>query len=815
MNGSQEHGRKQDVFQRFVHVLAVLAPIAAVVLGPLSGVRAAWAGLSLLILSVGHWVAWLRGRSIWSVRAAAGLFALGSLLVIFGELPGAETHLAVGAAVVLVLFVLSALMGQQFPIARHSLVVTGHMTSVVLACAALIEGWPVSTWYMPLAAGPFVLFYAFMPRPGRNFGFRLGAALWVSFVVLFCLAAGAATPYWEQMHLAVFLSLVLVAGGYALALKRVGPEAWPAALYACGAIFAAYCGLVSLFTPAAGSSWRMFLVNGIVFACLFLILRQDVLVYLVTLSLSLMAYSWVKVSTSLFTQDALFYLVIGAAMLGAFFSLPYLKKLLLRTGSLPIFSIFSPRGKLLLAIPLAGLALLLVSAYSLKLTSHPRFCSSCHNMDKYYSSWQHSAHENVACVDCHFEPGPTALMEGKLAGLVQVVKYVSHSYAPRPHALISNKSCMRSGQCHADMDHEKETYLFQGQIKFRHDRHLNGHPRGQTLNCVSCHGYTGQGPHISVTKTTCLTCHFYGKEAKSVAAGRCTTCHRLPQEPVTFMGQEFDHEKFLRDKKAVRCEHCHSQVTEGDGAISSTRCRSCHSEEPARMEDRAQFHVVHVSEGHFDCLQCHDEIKHGIRPMEQDLLAYGNCKTCHAGERHSVQERIYAGTAIPAMKAMPDPMYKAGVACGGCHTEVRPGGLGAMPFTKKFSSPKQCVDCHSRKEVSADNAAKTKYGRMLVGWQEDVKDRLEQYQPAVKKLQTELAKLARATGSPKPPAEQLAKASKRLASAQTKLTYITKDGSFGAHNYPYVSEALDTVEEEVEQCQSFVSKWKKAAGGSP
>lgn len=842
MSGLQEHGGKQDLFQRLVQVLAVLAPVVAVVLGPFSDVRATWAGLALLILSAAHWAAWSRNRAVWYVRAATGLFALGSLLVIFEELSGAEAHLAGGAAVVFVLFIIAAVLRGRFPKAGNSALTVGHLTSIVLACAVLLEAWysSLSTWYMPLAAAPFVLSYALIPGLRRNFGFRLGTALWISFVVLFCLAARADTPFWQQIPVAVYLSLAFVAGGYVLGRKG-RDTAWKGcatALYACAAIFAGFCGVVSLFTPAVVDSWLMFLVNGAVFASLFMILRQDVFVYLVTLSLALMAYSWVKASTSVFTQDIMFYLVIGAAMLGAFFSLPHLKRLLVRTGSLPVFGIFSLRGKLLMAIPGAGLALLVLSAYSLKLTSHPKFCSSCHNMDEYYSSWQHSSHRDVACVECHFEPGPTAMMAGKLAGLVQVVKYVSHSYAPKPHAVISNKSCMRPGDCHAEMDHSKETLLFRGRIRFRHDKHLgstafqavDGHSlKGRatmTLNCVSCHGYTGQGEHISVTKTTCLTCHFYVKESKPAAGKQsdygtlrrnaCTTCHRLPQKPVKFMGQEFSHQKFLKDKENVQCTHCHNQVTQGDGAISTTRCRSCHQDKPMEVGDQVQFHLVHVSEGHFDCLQCHDEIKHGIHPMEQQLLASGNCKSCHSGERHTLQERIYAGTAMqPSLEDMPDPMYKAGVSCGGCHTEVRNGGLGTMPFTKKFSGPKQCVDCHSRKKVNVKDVGKAKYGKMLVGWQEDTKDRIEEYQPELKKLQAELDKLAKAAGSARPLAEELAKAKERLAFAQTKLTYIVKDGSLGAHNFPYVSEALDSVEEDVEKCQSFVLKWQKAAGGSP
>ena len=248
----------------------------------------------------------------------------------------------------------------------------------------------------------------------------------------------------------------------------------------------------------------------------------------------------------------------------------------------------------------------------------------------------------------------------------------------------------------------------------------------------------------------------------------------------------------LAGKKDLHCSYCHSQVTQGDGAISSTRCQSCHRDAPEKIEDQAQFHLVHVSQGHFDCLQCHDEIKHGIHPMEQQLLASGNCHSCHEGERHSLQEQIYAGTALPEVERIPDAMYKAGVACDGCHTQVQSAGVGGMAFTKKLSGPKQCADCHGSQM----------YGQMLASWQEDTKERLGELQPALKQLD-QTCRTAQVS------AEELAKAQKLLASAGTKLAYVMKDGSYGAHNIAYVSAILDSVETEIESCRSLTATWNK------
>jgi len=421
-------------------------------------------------------------------------------------------------------------------------------------------------------------------------------------------------------------------------------------------------------------------------------------------------------------------------------------------------------------------------------------------MDDYYTSWQHSSHGNVACIQCHYEPGVTNTFKGKLEGLVQVVKYVSHAYSTKPHAMISNNSCMREG-CHSDMDQSKEVLLFRDRVRFRHDKHLREHPRGKELNCVSCHGQTVEGQHISVGETTCITCHFYGREKKSVASGKrlteCLTCHWTPEKTVILMGQKFNHKKFLKGKDGVPCTLCHSQVTQGYGAISSARCRNCHLDKSAeiKIEDQAKFHLVHVSEGHFDCLQCHDQIRHGIRPMERPLLASGNCRACHEGERHSLQEKMYAGAVVAGQKAMPDKMYKAGVACFGCHTEMRKAVFGVTPFTKKFCGPKQCTNCHGNK----------RYATTLADWQEDTKDRIGEFQP-------ELAKLEKACQSVQAPPKELAETKGILASARARIAYIIADGSYGAHNFNYISEILDNVESDIEKCQETVSKWGQVRG---
>ena len=788
--GSSSRREQKDVFDLLIFSVSALATMAAVVVGPFGDVGSAVAGACLLSLSAAHWAAWGFSRGAWSARAATTLLALGWLLVSVDVFDPADVRLASGAGVVLILFVFAAITRVRVPSASHSAVVTGHVTGIVLALATLVWAWSLTTSYLPLAAAPLVAMYFLIPKLRGNFGFRLGTLLWLSFVALFCLATFGQTEYWQQTPLILLAGISLIWLGAGFLLDRSSTKAWAMPFYVSAAIVAGVCGSVRLFAQVGvDASWSIFLITGIVFAVLFLIFRQDVLAYLTTLSLSLMVFDWIKASTTIFTQDVFRYLVIGAAVLAALFALPHLKRMVSRRGTLPVFSIYTRRGALLMGIVVVAIAFVILSLYTLKVTGHPKFCISCHNMGDYYGSWQHSAHEDVACIGCHYEPGVTNTLLGKVEGLVQVVKYVSHSYGAKPHAMISNEACMRGG-CHAEMDHSQEMLLFRDTVRFRHDTHLAENPRGQELNCVSCHGQTVQGEHISVSETTCLTCHFYGRGEDAVAAGECSSCHRLPAQAVSFMGESFDHQAFLKDKTSVRCGHCHSQVTQGNGAISPTRCRSCHMKGQLRqMDDQAQMHLVHVSEGHFDCLQCHDEIKHGIRPHQQQLLAAGNCGACHEGERHSLQEKVYAGAAVADVEAMPDVMYAAGVACDGCHVTAEKGQGGLTSFTKKISGAKPCADCHGQK----------RYGTMLVEWQQDTKDRLGELQPALKEL-------AKACQSSQGSGQELTEAKKLLASARRKLSCIVQDGSYGAHNYAYVSEVLDSAETEIERGRALLSK---------
>lgn len=778
---------QRDLFGHLVQGLALLTTAAAVVmaaLGPVIGLSAVAVGSCLLILSAACWFAWAQHRGRGAARLANGLFALGALLVVFGVFSGVEARLAAGAMVVLIAFSSGAVWRDRFSAMAHSAIVTGHVAGVVLVATALTQAWSLAPARLYLAAVPLVAFYAFMPRLRGYKGFRLGTLLWGSFLVLFGIVAWTKTPYKQQMHLMAPLSLVWVALGYAL--DRTQVRQWSRPLYIAAAVVASFCSIVRILGPATGMSWQVFLVSGAAFVSLFLLVKDDLYVYLLSVALALMGYDWLRGTSSIFTADIFFWLAVAGVVLAAVFLLPHLVRRITRSGTLPMFSLFTWFGAALMLLIVALFGVVAAAAYGIKITGHPKFCVSCHNMEDYYVSWEHSSHSTVACVACHYEPGVAATVTGKAHGMVQLVQYIAGSYGTRPHGEISSASCQQKG-CHAAIANDSRTLMLYDKVKFRHDRHLSEHPRGKALNCVSCHGQTVEGQHISVSKTTCLTCHFYDAGDQGVGASTCQTCHVVPDQPVTFVDEPFSHQGFLTGDRDVTCLHCHSQVTQGNGAVSRAKCRSCHLKEHGEVTDQEEFHLIHVSEGHFDCLKCHEEIKHGDLSMAEQLLTSANCTTCHGGKRHTIQEGIYAGVALADLDPMPDVMYAAGVACDGCHDDTQVARLGDMALTSRISGARQCVHCHGNED----------YAEELASWQQATKEMLDQLGPALEKLEAAL-------GSSQASAEELTEARELSASARTRLEYVLRDGSCGAHNVGYVMAILDKALAEIERGRSLL-----------
>ena len=105
---------------------------------------------------------------------------------------------------------------------------------------------------------------------------------------------------------------------------------------------------------------------------------------------------------------------------------------------LPVIDLNNPRHRNATLISVvASVVLLFLSAFgsyeAYQHTESVEFCGTlCHGVMKpEYTTYLHSPHQRVACVDCHVGPGADWFVKSKVSGLGQVVAVLTRTY-PRP-----------------------------------------------------------------------------------------------------------------------------------------------------------------------------------------------------------------------------------------------------------------------------------------------------------------------------------------------------------------------------------------------
>lgn len=350
----------------------------------------------------------------------------------------------------------------------------------------------------------------------------------------------------------------------------------------------------------------------------------------------------------------------------------------------------------------------------------PEFCHSCHIMDPYYASWEHSPHGEVACVECHYPPGsPRTILWKKIQAVNQVVQYVTDTYTSRPYAHVTDASCLRSN-CHATSLLAERPLMTESGIHFDHGPHLSRETIGRELRCVSCHSQITVDQHIETNYDTCFLCHFKGRNGgrKLDALGGCLGCHDLPAESFEVGNMTYNHEDFVT-KRGIPCSNCHLDVVSGAGDAPAERCLGCHNrqEDLGRYGEISFLHETHVAQENVDCMHCHEEIRHGGRSrttrriaklgsepgggrpappddgLHQATLTF-DCSFCHQ-QKHGGQLLMYSGQVEPlGLPEMPSPMYVAEVDCIGCHYQNGHGPAEEFQGITYTASDKACIKCH-------------------------------------------------------------------------------------------------------------------------
>ena len=354
--------------------------------------------------------------------------------------------------------------------------------------------------------------------------------------------------------------------------------------------------------------------------------------------------------------------------------------------------------------------LLILTAAAAEYTSRPAFCPTCHYMETFYQSWRTSAHNKVDCVECHFEPGISGTVRGKLNGLVQIVNYVSLSYKKRkPWAEIPDNTCARTG-CHETQALKDSVYNFKG-IFFNHKNHLQEQRRGKTLKCTSCHSQIVQGTHIEVTAATCYNCHFKKSddpEHKYAKLSECSTCHNWENKTQEEMVQaRFNHTVVIENK--MSCYDCHTNTVVGNGDVGKERCFECHfeTERLDKYTDTEFMHKTHISKHSLKCFSCHTQIQHQVQKI--DPTQPPDCGGCHKNA-HTSQVSLFTGENGYNVEKTPSVMFLNGINCKGCHAFHE---LDKMGIETSVAGSKSCEKCHG-----------TGYDKLIEQWKAGTVNRL-------------------------------------------------------------------------------------------
>lgn len=125
-------------------------------------------------------------------------------------------------------------------------------------------------------------------------------------------------------------------------------------------------------------------------------------------------------------------------------------------------------------------------------TSRPDFCAKCHEVNKYVTSWQQSAHNNLNCLECHQPRGELGKIHAKARGLNYVFQHYSGDYTVPTRAVISDQNCLI---CHlGDNKNYPDTVRLKNTDKVNHYETIK-----QSQSCLSCHRDTGHAVDIYLT----------------------------------------------------------------------------------------------------------------------------------------------------------------------------------------------------------------------------------------------------------------------------------------------------------------------------
>lgn len=346
-------------------------------------------------------------------------------------------------------------------------------------------------------------------------------------------------------------------------------------------------------------------------------------------------------------------------------------------------------GKKLRNIILVCLAFLIILSlgYSGWNSANPeRTCASCHEISPSVDIWQHSAHRDVSCVDCHGTAMSNGLhsLKQKTGMLFQHMKKEEDKKAPgldEAGVLEVMEACI---ECHQD---EYRSWSASGHSATYADIFLNEKHNSMERpypDCFRCHGmyYDGSigdllepvsisGPWklLDAEKAQqpvipCLACHGIHMENETLSHPgtmddpAATFYERAPREQYTSLYIRSDRVHLRSDLlRKPDIYHEGEKILVSDDPVQRI-CMQCHApnwaHESGSEDDRTPSGV---HEG-ISCLACHSD--HSNNPA-------GACTSCHPAVTSCKQDVMKMNTSYLSRES-PNNIHS--MACVDCHNPI-------------------------------------------------------------------------------------------------------------------------------------------------
>lgn len=416
-----------------------------------------------------------------------------------------------------------------------------------------------------------------------------------------------------------------------------------------------------------------------------------------------------------------------------------------------------------------------ISAVAMTVTSQPGFCNSCHIMNSYYASWEHSSHHEVSCLSCHLKPGLGSYMQGKITGLAQAVDCMVGRIGTKAEATVQDVSCLRSACHNAEKLKGKEIEF--GIVKFTHDGHIGETVDGIAITCGTCHSHVGGEDHFEVNTQACFACHFLDdkKTEKDIVQTECQGCHDVPDKVIEHGKVKVNHSEFASYQTDCN-DSCHKKLVNVESRVENESCYSCHEFSLEHETDAEKLHEYHTHAEKVECSACHRQVSHGYT-QTSSVSSMIDCENCHS-DTHSVQQEIFTAAEddsnLSGAEKVLSPMFLTHVQCTGCHIEKTPASSGVLDSfgTVARPVPEACDKCH-------EPGTGDKY---IPFWQGSIKKMYGQTMERLEKLQ-EIAEI----DSEGPEAKARMESIKQVSSI---LKSVKADGSWGIHNFKYTEAIL-------------------------